>query len=88
MDLNQFSSKYGKQATDELIDQLLIQGKLNHARMFCIRYGIIKATTKICREYYYKGYGSHTFFCINGRNEEVLRVHFNNNSLNQYYTSQ
>lgn len=51
MDLNQFIAKYGTQATEELLDKYLIeQSKDNYAwRLFAIKTGIIKQTTKVMR---------------------------------------
>lgn len=83
MDLIEFNQTYGKRATEELLDILLIkQYKMNMGdwRMFCLRHNIIKKTTLTVIDRYptkYQEYNqTHYVTLKNGRGVDVLRLQF------------
>lgn len=86
MDLKAFTTKYGTQATEELLDIALIK-QFNYTnndwRMFCIRHGIIKQSTKIIqiRCAYRNSGGEYNITLANGRGEWVLYVLFHTGNL-------
>ena len=92
MDLTETKEKYGSQCVNELLDTVYIT-KLENVkhgdwRMFCVRHGIIKQTTKTVNRYYPYGYYEYDqkwkIMLRNGASRTVLYLEFTNADVEAY----
>jgi hypothetical protein len=85
VDLNEMKLKYGAQAVNELLDYVLIGGNVDW-RLYGIKHGIIKQSTKVLNQRAYKqGYfGKTTIYLTNGRNQYVFTLHYDDAQLREF----
>jgi hypothetical protein len=92
VDLNQFKTQYGTHAVAEMLDVVYITtlNKMTEAdwRMYCVRHGIIKQTTKTVRRNYPYGYYAYDktwkIALRNGASRQVLYLEFTNDDVEAY----
>jgi hypothetical protein len=85
VDLNEMKTTYGIQAVNELLDYVLIGGSVDW-RLFAIKHGIIKQSTKTVRKSSNSNRYTNTecFYLINGRNQYVFQLHYTNEQLEAF----
>lgn len=75
---------YGIQAVNEFLDYELIGGNVDW-RLFAIKHGIIKQSTKTLTHHSYIGYDKKRHITLNnGRNQYILTLRFNDEELAQF----
>lgn len=75
---------YGIQAVNEILDYLLIGGNVDW-RLYAIKHGIIKQSTKTLRKGGYVNYNKSTFVnFFNGRNQQVFSLNYNDAQLAEF----
>jgi hypothetical protein len=85
VELNEMKTTYGIQAVNEMLDYLMIGGDVDW-RLYGIKHGIIKQSTKVLNQRAYKNSytGSMTVYLTNGRNQYVFTLNYTDAQLEEF----